>query len=78
MSSDRTGTRPDPRGSVESRADPLGAAIRRADSLWSEYGWGAGLEPRDLRDKDPAEGGRYRARVQDRDRVRAPGGNRIR
>lgn len=78
MSVRRTGTQANPRGSAEDRVDPFGAAIRRGDRTWSEYGWGAGLEPRNLRDKDPADGGRYRARVQDRDRARAPGGTRIR
>jgi hypothetical protein len=77
MSSDRSGTQPDPRGSAEERVDPLGAAIGRGDRTWSECGWGAGLEPRDMRDKDPAEGGRYRGRVADRARMRAPGGIRI-
>lgn len=77
MTSDHSGTRPDPRGSAEDRVDPLWAAIRRGDRTWSEYGWGAGLEPRDLRDKDPSDGGRYRARVPDRAHTRAPGGIRI-
>jgi hypothetical protein len=77
MSSDRTGTQPNARGNAEDRVDPLGAAIRRGDRTWSEYGWGAGLEPRDLRDKQPSDGGHYRARVQDRVRARAPGGTRI-
>jgi hypothetical protein len=78
MSSKRTGTQPNPRGSQADRADPFGAAARRGSQCWSEFGWGGGLQPRDHRDKDPSDGGRYRARVSDRDRAGAPGGRRIR
>ena len=64
--------------SQEELADPFEAAARRCDREGdSEYGWGAALTPRKFRDKGPADGGRYRARVQDRVRVRAPGGTRI-
>jgi hypothetical protein len=78
--SNSTGTQPNPRGnqSQEDLVDPLEAATRRGERTWSEFGWGAGLEPRDLRDKDPSEGGRYRARTQDRADARTPGGRRIR
>lgn len=31
-----------------------------ADVDASEFSWGAGLEPPSVRDKPPAEGGRYR------------------
>lgn len=73
-----TGTQPNPRGNQADRVDPIGAAIRRGDCQFSEFGWGAGLEPRGFRDRDPADGGRYRACVQDRARAGAPGGTRIR
>lgn len=78
MSADRTGTHPNPRGSQADRVDPFEAAARRGGRCWSEFGWGGGLEPRDNRDNDPADGGRYRARVSDRARAGAPGGTRIR
>jgi hypothetical protein len=78
--SDRTGIQPNAIGSMPQtdRVDPHDAAVRRGDCQFSEFGWGAGLEPREFRSKDPAEGGRYRARVQDRAAARAPGGTRIR
>jgi hypothetical protein len=62
--------------SQEELADPLAAAARRC-ATESEFAWGAGLEPRAMRDKDPSEWGRYRGRVADRARMRAPGGIRI-
>lgn len=63
--------------SQEEVVDPFEAAARRGNRSYSELGWGAGLEPRDLRNQDPSEGGRYRARVQDRARAGAPGGTRV-
>lgn len=78
MSAKRTGTQPSPGGSQADRADPFGAVARRGDRCWSEFGWGGGLQPRAHRDKDPADGGRYRARVSDRARTAAPAGRRIR
>lgn len=79
MMSNRTGIQPNAVGSMPQtdRVDPLEAAVRRGDRCWSEFGWGAGLEPREMRDKDPVEGGRYRARAQDRARANAPGGIRL-
>ena len=34
--------------------------VAELDSHASEYSWGEGLEPADLRDAPPSEGGRYR------------------
>lgn len=66
-----------PRPQDPDRVDPFGAAARRGSRSRSEFGWGAGLTPREFRDKDPTDGGRYRARVSDRARAGAPGGSRV-
>jgi len=75
-----SGVQPNPRGSSSQadRVDPFEAATRRGICNFSEFGCGAGLEPRAMRDKDPVKGGRYRARAQDRADARAPGGTRLR
>lgn len=57
--------------------DPFEAAARRGIQCWSEFGWGAGLAPRQFRDKDPADGGQYQATVSGRSRAGAPGGRRV-
>jgi hypothetical protein len=78
--SDRTGIQPNAIGSTpeSDRVDPFYAAERRSHCRFSEFGWGGGFEPYDFRSKEPSEGGRYRARVEDRASARAPGGTRIR
>jgi hypothetical protein len=58
--------------SQEELADPFEAAARRC-AIGSEFSWGAGLTPRKHRDKEPSEGGRYLARVEDRVNVRGLG-----